>query len=232
MTNIKTVGILGGMGPEASLEAYKKAIKYCQQKYNAVQDYDFPTIIIYNLPLHDFDETGITNNKTVLAQLVDACQKLKKSGCKKILIACNTVHHFYNQIQNHVDIPVINLVEEVVIKAKSNANTSGLLCSESTNKLKLYHKYANKHNLRLIEPNQKQQGTLNQIILKSMQGKNGEKETHQLLQIAEQQRQNGAENIILGCTELPLALKQNQTNIQLLDSLQIGVEALIDYAFT
>lgn len=232
MTKIKTIGILGGMGPEASLEAYKKAIKYCQKKYNAIQDHHFPTIIIYNLPLKDFDETGITNSKTVLLQLINACKQFEKINCKKILIACNTVHHFYDQIQNQIEIPIINLIEEVIIKAKKYGHTSGLMCSESTNKLKLYEKYAYKHKLKLIPPKVNQQKILNQIILKCMQGTNTNYENQKMLEIAKNQKQNGAQSTILGCTELPLALKHNTTKIHLLDSLQIGVESLIDYAFT
>ncbi len=112
MTNKhKTIGVLGGMGPEASANLYSKIIKYAQYKYNAVQDFDYPPIIIYSLPLFGFDETGIVDEKLVKQQLIDGVKKLESAGCDLIIIGCNTVHIFYDEMQAAIKIPILNIVE-------------------------------------------------------------------------------------------------------------------------
>ena len=108
----KTIGVLGGMGPGASANLYMEIIKYSQHKYNAIQDTDYPPIIIYSLPLDGFDETGITNIKLVEDQLVVGVKKLEAAGCDLIIIGCNTVHILYEKMQAAVKIPILNIVEE------------------------------------------------------------------------------------------------------------------------
>src|SRR3989338_4022705 len=72
----KKIGILGGMGPEASADFYCKIIQYCQEKYDAVQDTDYPSIVIYSLPLYGFNESGITDKNLVLKQLIHGIEIL------------------------------------------------------------------------------------------------------------------------------------------------------------
>jgi len=81
----KVIGVLGGMGPVASSNLYAKIIKYTQQEYGAVQDFDYPPIIIYSLPLVGFDETGIVNEELVKEQLIAGVKKLESAGCELII---------------------------------------------------------------------------------------------------------------------------------------------------
>lgn len=95
----KTIGILGGMGPVASADTYVALVKTCQQKYNAVQDSDFPAVVLYSLPLSDFSHKGFSDNldkqRVLVEQLVVALKRLENFGAEAIIIDCNTVHYFF-----------------------------------------------------------------------------------------------------------------------------------------
>jgi aspartate racemase len=112
MPKNKTIGVLGGMGPEASSNLYGKIIKYSQQEYGAVQDFDYPPIIIYSLPLLGFDETGIVDENLVKQQLIAGVKKLESAGSDLIIIGCNTVHFYYEEMQAAVKVPIFNIIEE------------------------------------------------------------------------------------------------------------------------
>ena len=107
----KTIGVLGGMGPEASSTLYRKIIKYSQNEYNAIQDCDYPPIIINSLTLFGFDETGITDHELVKSQLIEGVQQLEKAGSDLIIIGCNTVHCYFDDMQNAVNVPIFNIIE-------------------------------------------------------------------------------------------------------------------------
>ena len=229
--NHKTIGILGGMGPEASANLYSKMIKYSQHKYNAVQDSDYPPIIIYSLPLSGFDETGIANKKLVKKQLVDGVKRLESAGCELIIIGCNTVHIFYNEMQKAVKIPILNIVEETKKKVlEFGYKKVGLFASESTTKSKLYQERFAKSKIRVISPDNKQQKIINRVIEHVMGGNQKTDDVIALKDIARDYLRKGAEAIVMGCTEIPLAINQSNTDIKLFDTIEIIVQSAVDFS--
>lgn len=230
--NKKTVGILGGMGPLASANLYHKIVKIAQEMYHAEQDTDFPPMIIYNLPLIGFDEAGFKNPTLVKGQLIAGVKKLERAGSDFIIIACNTVHHFYQEMQDAIKIPIISIIEETVKTAdKKELKVIGLLSSESTNKLKIYQKVLDYYAIKTLSVTDKQQKLLNEIILHVMSGTQGEADKECLKAIIHDICQQGAQGIILGCTELPLAISQNDIDVALLNSTEIIAKSALEYAF-
>ncbi len=227
----KTIGILGGMGPEASAHLYQKMIKYAQIKYGAVQDEDYPPIILYSLPLDGFDEKGINNHQLVKEQLIKGVEKLELAGCDLIVIACNTVHYYYSQMQDAVKIPILNIVQESLVQVKKNGlDKVGLFASESTNELRLYELAFEKEGIKVILPNKNQQEKLNAVIEKVMGGHQGISEIISLKEIAFNFMLQGAQAIVMGCTEIPLAINQTHTDIKLFDTIEIIVQAAVDFS--
>jgi|TARA_B100002003_G_C14149383_1_gene552778 aspartate racemase len=227
----KTIGILGGMGPEASSNLYKKMIKYCQDKYGAVQDSDYPPIVIYSLPLLGFDETGIVDDMLVKEQLIKGVQKLEEIGCDLIIIGCNTVHIFYSDLQSAVKIPILNIIDETKKKViKIGYKKVGLFASESTTKTKLYQEKFNKENISMIQPNEEQQKILNKIIENVMGGNQKTDDVIDLKNIADCFLKKGAEAIVIGCTEIPLVINQSQIDVKLFDTTEIIVKAAVDFS--
>ena len=231
MKTKKTIGILGGMGPEASANLYKKTIKYAQYQYGAIQDYDYPPMIIYSMPLEGFDETGIADPKLVKKQLVDGVKKLESAGCDLIIMVCNTVHVFYEEIQKVVKIPILNIVEETLKCVKKDRYKKvGLFTSQSTTESHLYQRKFEKKGVKVIEPSKEQQKVLNQVIETVMGGKQGDADIIALKEVAQLFVKDGAEAIVMGCTEIPLAINQTNTDIKLFDTIEIIVKSAVDYS--
>jgi len=229
----KTIGILGGMGPEASAYFYNMLIKLAHKKYGAVQDTDFPPILIYNLTLFGWDETGITNAALVEKQLIQGVKKLELAGSDFIIIACNTVHIFYDAMQNAVNIPILNIVDETVDETVRKGYMSvGLLSSESTNKTGLYKNKLEEHGIKVFSVSDEQQEMLNKIILHVMAGEQGSSDVVVATKIINDLISQGAEAIILGCTELPLAINQTNVSIPLFNSNEIVIDRALSVAFT
>ena len=229
--NKKMIGILGGMGPVASANLYYKIIKTAQKRYQAEQDTDFPPMFIYNLPLFGFDETGFVEPAFVKDQLIAGIKKLEHAGSDFIIIACNTVHYFYEDMQNAVKIPIMSIIGETekAVK-KENHKIVGLLSSESTNKLKIYQKELYKSNIKVLSVTDQQQKLLNKVILHVMSGVQGVTDKECLKTIINDLCNQGAQSIILGCTELPLAISQNDVDVKLFDSTEIIAERALEYA--
>ena len=227
----KTIGVLGGMGPEASSNLYSKMIKYSQNKYGAVQDFDYPPIIIYSLPLFGFDETGIVDEDLVKKQVIDGVKKLESAGCDLIIIACNTVHIYFDEMQKAVDVPILNIVEETKKEVKRfGYEKVGLFASESTNNLKLYQNKFESDQIEVISPNREQQEAMNKVIEHVMGGNQKIEDVIVLKDIARDYLKYGAEAIVMGCTEIPLAINQTHTDIKLFDTIEIIVKSAVDYS--
>ena len=228
----KTIGVLGGMGPEASSTLYRKIIKYSQNEYNAIQDCDYPPIIINSLTLFGFDETGITDHELVKSQLIEGVQQLEKAGSDLIIIGCNTVHCYYDEMQNAVKVPIFNIIDETKKQVLDfKYKKIGLFASESTNQLQLYQKSFKVAGIEVISANKEQQKILNLVIKHVMAGKRENTEDIIFLKdIARDLVSQGAEAIVMGCTEIPLAINQSHTDIKLFDTIEIIVQSAVDYS--
>lgn len=228
---MKRIGILGGMGPETSAEFYSKIIKYFQDKYGAIQDIDFPAMIIYSLPLEGFDETGIIDEKLVLEQLMHGIKTLENAGSDFIVIPCNTVHYFIEVLRETCSIPIFSIMEETVKKIKLEGIKSiGLLGSETTLQFNLYQKILDKNNISYVLPKPEDYEIVTKLILEVMSGKIKNSTKSKVLTLIKDMEKQSADSILLGCTELPIAIKNKDVGVKIFDSLQILAEAASEYS--
>jgi aspartate racemase len=178
-----------------------------------------------------FDETGIVDADIVKKQLIDGVKKLELAGCDLIIIACNTVHVFFNDMQSAVKIPILNIVEETKKEVlELGYKKVGLFASESTNKLKLYQDKFKEAGITVISPNEDQQKVFNNAIEHVMGGNQKISDTIALKEVIRDYLKQGAEAIIMGCTEIPLAIDQSQTDVKLFDTIEIIVKSAVDFS--
>lgn len=221
MSKYKTIGILGGMGPEATAELYFSIIKLFQQKYGAIYDSDFPEIIIVNLPIPDVVKNVDKQNK-VKEMLIEGIRKLEKAGANFVAIPCNTVTYYIKEMQESISIPIINILQETANEViKSKVKKIGLLGTETIIKSEIY-KYFLK-DIQILTLNKLEQSETTKIIMNILAGQKNTNDKEKLLEFIQKLREKGAEKVILGCTELPLLIKENDEVFDTLDILTKSV---------
>ena len=198
------IGILGGMGTQAGLDFCSKLAKLNRGK----ADQKYPLFILYNKANIPDRKQNLKKYNKVLKSLVEGCKFLQKNKCKFISIPCNTAHYWYKDLKKKIKIPILNMPEIVYLNAKNNLKRNskiGLLATEATIKTGVYSHYFNKKFL-LISPNTTlQQRSVNKSIKLVKMGKTKEAE-RAIKPAVNYLIKKKCKKIILGCTELPIAI--------------------------
>ena len=198
------IGILGGMGTQAGLDFCNKLAKLNKGK----TDQKYPLFVLYNKSNIPGRPENLHKYNKVLKSLLEGCKFLEKSKCKFIVIPCNTAHHWYDDLQKKTRIPIISMPKEVyleALKACKKNSTIGLLATEGTLKTGIYNKFFNKQ-FKLINPIKSIQArNVNKAIKLVKMGKikEAEKAIKPAVNYLVKMKCN---KIILGCTELPIAI--------------------------
>ena len=215
------IGILGGMGTQAGLDFCNKLAMLNRGKI----DQEYPLFMLYNksnipgrpesigVQTKSFSTIPRTAKNTikynkVLKSLLEGCRSLEKSGCKFIVIPCNTAHYWYDDLRKQIKIPIINMPREVFLHTKKNCKKKskiGLLATEGTLKTEIYDKIF-KNDYELIKPvDSLQIKSVNKTIKHVKMGniKLAEKSIKPAINYLIKQK---CKKIILGCTEIPIAI--------------------------
>ncbi|MBA3061777.1 MAG: amino acid racemase [Atribacteria sp.] len=217
----KIIGILGGMGPEATIDLFYKIIKFTP----AEKDQDHLRIIIDNNPkIPDRTAAILGKGEDPLPALQETAQNLEKAGADFIVIPCNTAHYFLSSIQESVNIPVLNIIEETAKETKKRIpqiKKVGLLASIGVYKSGIYHQYFKKFNIEVISPQEKDKEEIMRVIYTIKAGDLSKRVKKNILKTTQKLIDKGAEAIIAGCTEIPLILKEGDVSVPLIDPTQI-----------
>ena len=198
------IGILGGMGTQAGLDFCNKLAKINRGKI----DQQYPLFLLYNKSDTPKRPENLKKYYNVLNALVEGCKVLQRNKCKFIVIPCNTAHYWYDDLQKKINIPIISMPKEVYLNTKKNCKKNskiGILSTEATLATKVYHRYFDK-DYQLVSPLKSlQKSSVNRSIKYVKMGKIKEAEiairpaVNYLMKI-------NCKKIILGCTELPIAI--------------------------
>ena len=198
------IGILGGMGTQAGLDFCSKLAKL----YRGKLDQQYPMFILYNKSNTPKRPENLKKYYNVLNELIKGCKLLSKNKCKFIVMPCNTAHYWHKDIQKKIKIPLLSMPREVFNYTKKTCkkNTKiGILCTEATLKTKVYHQYFDKKYDFISPTKNLQTSSVNKSIKYVKMGK--VKEAEKVLRPAVNQLiKKKCKKIILGCTELPIAL--------------------------
>lgn len=219
--NKLTVGILGGMGARASVRFYEEVIRACTSVFGVSENEDFPQLLIANLPIPDIVGSA---DKKMLAEkrIIEGGQNLQRAGADCLIMACNTAHICFDSLQNAVNIPVLNLIEETVAVLPDSTNIVGVLATPTTLSTGLYQKALIQAGFSFILPSEGEQELLEKAILSTIADRNGAMETAVLVSIIDRMQSEGAEAVILGCTELGLIVSESDIVLPLVDSVVAG----------
>lgn len=227
----KTIGIIGGVGPQASRYLYDKIMDLAQKKYKAKNNDDFPELILYSIPVPDF-----ISNKNNIPKAMRMFKKvivdLNKVQVDYIVIVSNTVHLLIDEFRKLSSIEFISMIETVVNKVKADKRKRiGLLASPVAIRSGLYKKLLTKENIDLIYPEEKDQERVEEMIRAVIAGTNNGSLKKEYIKIIQKLFDRGTEAIILGCTELPLAINYEAINNRVYNSVDILAEKIVDVYF-
>ncbi|MBK1896554.1 cysteate racemase [Chryseobacterium paridis] len=207
------LGILGGVGPSATVDFMNKVIKNTSAK----RDQDHIKMIVEQNPqIPDRTAHLIYNDTDPTIAMFSTCKQLEAEGANAIAIPCNTAHAFVHSIQSHLTIPIINMLDitaEYIIKTFGNAINIGLLATTGTIESKVYHEVFARYGLTVVIPDELHQ----EYVMESIYGKEGVKAGYtegacknNILKAARYLMNSNAHVIILGCTELPLMFQDQE----------------------
>lgn len=220
----KTIGILGGMGPEATSFFFNQIIK----KTKSGKDQEHIKVIIYNNPeIPPRTDAILHSGPSPLPFLLEGVRMLQQGGADFIVMPCVTAHYYLNDILAKEKVSFLNLMDETLaytLRKFPGIKKAGLIGSTGTLKSRLFHDIFAKQGIEVIAPDDKEQ----ELVMEAIFGSKGIKAGFTLgipreiiLKTARLLIEKGAEAIIAGCTEVPLVLKEEDIPVPLIDPLQI-----------
>ncbi len=217
----KTLGILGGLGPLATVYFMDLIVKMTDAK----TDQDHISMIVLNhAAIPDRTDYILDNTKpNPLPVMMADAKKLEMAGASFIVMPCNTAHFFYEQIQENINIPMLNIIEETVkfAKEKKGIKKLGILATKGTVSADSYQTMCEKHGLEWAIPNDNDEQTLMNIIYNEV--KAGKRvSADEFIRIIDNMRADGCDGVALGCTELSVINKDLALCRQdVVDSLEV-----------
>jgi aspartate racemase len=227
---MKKTGLLGGIGPESTIEYYRQIIKRFQERLNTK---NYPEILMNSINMTEMLSYVFNNQLDKLVDfLSERVKVLEKAGADYVAIASNTPHIVFDRLTADVKIPLISIVEETckTIHEKGLKRVA-LFGTKSTMTAGFYQKTAEKYTIEMITPDPENQDYIHQKYMSELVFNNILPETKkQLIQIvAELIKNESIEGLVLGGTELPLILKQSDfNNIEVFDTTKIHVESIVN----
>lgn len=234
-SQMKTIGIIGGVSWVSSIEYYRLMNEMVNKQLGGLHS---AKILMYSIEFGDFSieerlaEKGDWSllNKT----MIDAAQRLKRGGADFIVIASNTMNSRADDIQENVQIPVLHIADATGEKVnKSGIKSVALLGTKYTMEHHFYRdRLEKKYGLKVIIPNETEREYINSVIFDELcAGKMYNESREQYVQIINRLvDEDGAQGIILGCTEIPLLIKQKDVKVPIFDTMTIHAEAAVKYA--
>jgi aspartate racemase len=225
---MKILGIIGGIGPESTIDYYRLTIDTYRQQ---IHDGSYPPVIINSIDLNkvrNLVEAGAL--KELAEHLVAELQRLSRAGAHLGLFAANTPHIVFDEVQQHSPIPLISIVEATCDAARNmKLNRLGLLGTRFTMQGRFFPDVFSRHNIALVVPDEDAQAYIHDKYMNELVNGIFRPETrNELLAIVQSLRDlRHIDGLILGGTELPLILRDADAGIPFLDTARIHVQAAL-----
>ena len=224
----KTIGILGGMGPLATCDLMEKIIRHTDAK----KDQDHVHILVdCNTNIPDRTAAILGKGEDPLPEMVKSAVRLQQMGADALIMPCNTAHYFLPQLKEAVDIPFLSILQETALDLKAQGtNTAAVLATDGTVKMGLYDAALRQEGITPIYPDTQEQALLLSLIYDCVKAGKPCPYPERILNMCKRLVQQGAQSLILGCTELPVAFAQLGEDLPTADPTEILAKAAVRFA--
>lgn len=224
---MKKIGLIGGTSPEATCYYYKKYLEISREKF---EPYIFPELIIYSINFKEFihNPRGWEGRKEIL---INAAKALERAGAEIISLSANTPHIVFPDVQEAVNVPMVSIIDALI----EDMNRRGvkrvlLLGTKTTMRAEFYKNALREAGFDVLTPSENEMDELHRIITEELMFENFKSREWVLDLINRYAGSAGIEGVILGCTELPLIIKQGDVSIEVFDTVEIHMRKLIEVA--
>jgi aspartate racemase len=226
----KRIGILGGMSPESTVAYYEYITRTYIQRFG---DYGYPEVLIYSVSFQPYVDWPNQDRWDLVADgLSQAAQKLAAAGADLILIATNTMHLVFDEVQTRVEVPMLSLLDATAEAILARGfDTVGLLGTRFTMEKGFYQDALARQGISTLMPDADDREYVHRVIYDELvAGKIRDESRAGYVAVIRKLVERGAEGIILGCTEIPLLVDEASAGVPLFDTTQIHAEAALTYA--
>lgn len=227
---MKTLGIIGGMGPAATIDLYKKIV----EQTPAEKDQDHIHVIIDSYPqIEDRTSYILHGGKSPAPKLIESAKRLEAAGADALIMPCNTAHYFAKDIDRAVYIPLIHIVKcsaEAIKKKYPCVRKIGLIATTGTIKAGVYGDILKNYDLETITLNEELENNIMDCIYKGVKAGKTEEYSKLFQKCVDDIASLGAELLIAGCTEIPLLMPYIKTNLPVIDATYELASAAVKYA--
>ena len=227
---MKTIGLIGGTGWISTQEYYKQINERVNKKLGGLQ---FPRIILYSINYGEIYACNQNENREGVYQIIKTgAETLNNAKVDFMALCANTIHFTYDKLQKEFQLPIIHIADATGLAIKTKGlKKVGLLGTRETMELDFYKKRLSKLGIEVITPDKPEREFIHYSIMHELLKDNFNEETKMgFISIMNKLKEQGAEGMILGCTEIPLLIKQNDFDLPLFSTLEIHVEAIVDFA--
>ncbi|KON28164.1 aspartate racemase [miscellaneous Crenarchaeota group archaeon SMTZ-80] len=228
---MKTIGLIGGMSWESTVEYYRIINEQVKRRLGGLQS---ARIVMVSLNFHEVEQLqrqGKWDEATDL--MIDAAKRVEKAGSDLILICTNTMHKMADQVEANIGVPLLHIVDTTAEAIKSEGlKKVGLFGTKFTMEQDFYKERLTRgHGIVVIVPESMDREVINEIIYEELcMGKIRKCSREKLKTIIRKIVEKGAEGIVLGCTELPLLLRKEDTSVSLFDTCKLHAEKAVEIA--
>ncbi len=228
---MKKIGIIGGLGPEATVDYYKEIINAFK---NEKGDLNYPDIIIYSVNLSEL--VGLMKERKydqVISYLIEKIESLKRAGAEFAALSANTPHLLFDQLKEKSEIPLISIVEATCEECiKKGLKRPGLIGTGFTMNASFFPDVFNRSGLEVVMPEKEDKELIDYKVFSEIELGIFKDDTRRFLIgiIEKMVREQHIDSMILGCTEFPLILKESgYAGIPMLNTTKIHVDAIVKY---
>ena len=227
---MKTIGMVGGTGWISSAEYYRIINEETNRRLGGLE---FARCMLFSVNYGEIDSFNRQNNREgVYGLILDASLKLAGSGADCIVLCANTLHQFVDRLEKEVHVPVIHIAEATAVELiRCNMKKVGLLGTKQTMEMDFYKAVLRNNNVDVAVPELSDRDFIQETISDELlKGVFSDKSRLRLIEICNDLNKRGAEGIVMGCTEIPLLLKQVNVSVPLFNTLTIHAMAAVDFA--
>jgi len=228
---MKTIGLLGGMSWESSLEYYRMINEAVRARLGGLHS---GKIIMYSVDFADIESLQHEGKWDECTEImIDAAVRVQKGGADILLICTNTMHRMADEVQRHIEIPLLHIADATAEKIRAASVTKvGLLGTRFTMEEDFYKgRLIAGHGLNVIVPPERARENLHRVIYEELcLGKISPSSREATIHMMDALVQEGAEGIILGCTEIGLLIRQEDSKVPVFDTTRIHALAAVEYA--